>query len=171
VMEEALKPAATEEAAAAVREDSDGDGVYDDLDRCPDTLLGIKVDQDGCPLPVTEKVTVRLNVEFDTDKADIKSKYHDEIEKFADFMNRYTDTKAIIEGHTDSIASMSYNQALSERRADSVKQYLVEQFNIDPDRLTTAGYGETRPIGDNATAEGRQLNRRVQAVIETMVEK
>jgi len=107
---------------------------------------------------------VRLNIEFDFDKSDIRPRYHDELKKVGDFMNKYPDVNMAIEGHTDSIGTEEYNQRLSERRVQSVKNYIVEKFNIDGKRIKATGYGESRPIADNSTEEGRQRNRRVEAV-------
>ncbi|OGP67307.1 MAG: hypothetical protein A2W27_07365 [Deltaproteobacteria bacterium RBG_16_44_11] len=107
----------------------------------------------------------RLNVEFDFDKSDIRPQYHDEIKQVADFMVKYPNTKIAIEGHTDSIGTDEYNQKLSQRRVDSVKDYIIDKFGIDGKRLRSEGFGETRPIADNKTAEGRQRNRRVESVL------
>lgn len=107
---------------------------------------------------------VRLNIEFDFDKADVRPRYHDELKKVGDFMNKYPDVNMALEGHTDSIGTEEYNQRLSQRRVDSVKKYIVEKFNIDGKRIKATGYGESKPIADNKTDEGRQKNRRVEAV-------
>jgi OOP family OmpA-OmpF porin len=120
------------------------------------------------PAPVKEKVTISLNVEFDTNKAIVKDKYYDDIKRVADFMKEFPDTTCEIGGHTDNIASAAYNQTLSEKRANSVRQYIIDKFGIDGSRLTAAGYGLTKPIASNDTAEGRQQNRRVDAVMEAM---
>ena len=113
-------------------------------------------------------VTIILNVEFDTDRAVVKDKYRGEIKKVADFMKTYPNTTAVIEGHTDNVFTAEYNQKLSQARADSVRQYLISNFGIKASRLTSVGYGLTRPIASNNTEEGRQKNRRVQAVIKAM---
>jgi OmpA-OmpF porin, OOP family len=118
------------------------------------------------PPPVIEKVTIALNVEFDTAKAVVKEKYNDEIKKVADFMKEFPNTNATIEGHTDNVGKEAYNQKLSDDRANSVRQYLIDKFGIDGSRITAAGYGFSRPIAGNDTAEGRQKNRRVVAVME-----
>lgn len=119
------------------------------------------------PAPVLkEKVRIELIVLFDNDKAEIKPRYFSEIKDVADFMNKYSNTRAVIEGHTDSNASDSYNLKLSQRRANAVKEMLTLRYGIANDRLMAIGYGESRPVADNATAEGRQLNRRVIAAIE-----
>jgi OOP family OmpA-OmpF porin len=120
------------------------------------------------PPPVKERVTISLNVEFDTDKAIVKDKYYDDIKRVADFMKQYPDSTAAIEGHTDNVDTAEYNQKLSESRANSVRQYIIDKFGIDSSRLTAAGYGLSRPIASNDTEEGRQKNRRVEAVLEAI---
>jgi OOP family OmpA-OmpF porin len=97
-----------------------------------------------CPKCAPTLVTITLDVEFDTN------------------------TTAVIEGHTDNVDTAEYNQKLSEARANSVRQYLIDNFGIKASRLTAVGYGETKPIASNKTEEGRQKNRRVQAVIKAM---
>jgi OOP family OmpA-OmpF porin len=120
-----------------------------------------------CPKCSTT-VTIALNVEFDTNMAVVKEKYHNEIKKVSDFMKTYPNTTAVIEGHTDNVNTAEYNQKLSEARANSVRQYLINHFGIKASRLTAVGYGLTKPIASNNTEEGRQKNRRVQAVIKTI---
>ena len=113
-------------------------------------------------------VTIVLKVEFDSDKAVVKDKYKNEIKKVSDFMKKYPNTTAVIEGHTDNTNTAEYNQKLSEARANSVRQYLINNFGINASRLTAAGYGLTMPIASNSTEEGKQKNRRVQAVIKAI---
>lgn len=149
--------------------DSDGDGVLDSRDKCPDTPKGIKVDKDGCPIPLEEKVTITLLVEFDFDKDEVKFPYHEDIEKVAALLKAYPKTNAELEGHTDSIGTEEYNMGLSRRRAESVKKYLIEKFDIDGARISTIGYGESMPADTNETEEGRQNNRRVVANIEAII--
>jgi len=151
--------------------DSDGDGVPDSQDKCPNTPKGIKVDKVGCPEAIPEKVSITLLIEFDFDKAVVKPKYHGDIERVANFLQAYPKTGVDLEGHTDSKGSDEYNMKLSQRRADNVKKYIVEKFNIDAARISTAGYGESQPVASNETDEGRQKNRRVVAIIETTVMK
>lgn len=142
---------------------------------CP-TVSVIKVEEDVVPLnpivqeppelPLTEAVTmIELSVLFDTDKSIIKPRYYQKIDEVVDFLNQQPNTNAVIEGHTDSRASESYNQALSQRRAEAVRQALIER-GIDPARLTAIGYGESRPVASNATPAGRQQNRRVIVIIK-----
>ena len=141
--------------------DSDGDGVYDNVDQCPDTVAGAEVDDVGCPFPVRKKIKVL----FDFDKAVVKDTYHSEIRKIADYLKRNPETSMRIEGYTDSIGPADYNMGLSQRRADSVKSYLVNKLGVDADRLQTKGYGESNPVADNSTKYGRQQNRRVIGVV------
>jgi OOP family OmpA-OmpF porin len=150
--------------------DSDGDGVPDYLDKCPGTPMGEEVDQDGCPLPV-EKGRVTLNVEFDTNKSIVKKEYNEEIGQPAAVMKKYPDLKIVLKGHTDNVGGAAYNDKLSQRRVDAVKKYMVEKFGIEAFRLSAKGYGLTRPIASNATKEGRQKNRRVEAVVEYGIKK
>jgi len=117
--------------------------------------------------PVEAKPTIELAVEFDTGKSNIKAKYHDEIQRVADYMNQYPETTAVIEGHTDNVGKHAKNMRLSQDRANSIKNYLMKKFNINPARLKAVGFGPDKPIADNATSEGRQKNRRVQAVFDS----
>lgn len=159
--------------------DSDEDGVCDGCDKCLGTPKGVAVDENGCPLPVPapvvpeiiEKGRTTLNVLFDFDKATIKKGYFGDIDNLAKVMKEYPDLNVVIEGHTDNIGTAAYNKKLSQRRADAVKQYLVEKAGIDANRLTAIGYGLTKPIASNATREGRQKNRRVEAVADYIIKK
>lgn len=150
--------------------DTDDDGVLDYLDKCPDTPRDLKVDADGCPILMKEEVSIRLDIQFDVDKADIKPEYNDKLKEVADFMTKYPGTKAVIEGHTDSTGSAAYNQGLSQRRAESVLNYLVQNFNISQNRLSARGFGEEQPVASNDTKEGRSQNRRIEAVFTAEAE-
>jgi OOP family OmpA-OmpF porin len=81
-------------------------------------------------------------------------------------MKQYPQTTTVVEGHTDSVGPDAYNQKLSERRANAVKQVLTQQYGVESTRVDSVGYGETRPVADNATEEGRAVNRRVEAQVE-----
>jgi OOP family OmpA-OmpF porin len=151
--------------------DSDGDGVLDSRDKCPNTPKGIKIDSDGCPIPLQEKISITLVIEFDYDKAIVKSIYYKDIEKVANILQAYPEKDIELEGHTDSIGSDAYNEKLSNLRAESVKKTLVEKFGIDASRVSTVGYGESMPVATNDTEEGRQKNRRVNGNIETIIKK
>jgi outer membrane protein OmpA-like peptidoglycan-associated protein len=119
--------------------------------------------------PVPEKVSITLNVQFDTGKANIKPKYHTDIKRIADFMSKYPSTSAVIEGHTDNVGKEVVNVKLSWRRANNIKAYLAEKFGIDSSRIKVIGYDYQKPIASNKTAEERQKNRRGETHIETNV--
>ncbi|WP_224963058.1 OmpA family protein [Geomonas subterranea] len=104
-----------------------------------------------------------LMINFDTDKWNVKPQYHAELKTVGDFLNEFPEAYGEISGHTDGTASAPYNQRLSERRAQSVRDYIVKNFNIDPKRLTAKGYGKTKPVATNKTAVGRAKNRRIEA--------
>jgi OOP family OmpA-OmpF porin len=118
------------------------------------------------PPPVKERVAIVLNILFDFDKAVVKDKYYADVKKIVDLMQEFPDKNITIEGHTDNFGTNEYNQKLSEERAKSVRQYLIDKFGINGSRLTAVGYGEEKPIATNDTEEGRQKNRRVEAVLE-----
>lgn len=150
--------------------DSDRDGVPDHLDACPGTPVNTVVDARGCPVQVNlvEELRQELRVFFDYDKSAIKPQYREEVAKVAAQMREFPNATATIEGHAsrDSARSSArYNQRLSEARANAVKSMLSNEFGIAPNRLNAVGYGFDRPIAPNTTAEGKAMNRRVEAVI------
>ena len=112
------------------------------------------------PPPPPMKIVLR-GVNFDFDKYNIKAEYVPVLDEAASVLAAHPRLRVGIEGHTDWIGTDAYNQGLSERRATAVKQYLVEK-GIDADRLGTVGFGETQPMADNETSEGRALNRRAE---------
>jgi OOP family OmpA-OmpF porin len=138
--------------------DTDGDGVLDSLDQCPDTMKGAKVDTVGC------MTLVNLNINFDNASAVIKDSYNTRISEFAKVMKSNPKLKANIEAHTDSVGTDAYNQKLSESRAASTVNAL-KALGVDAARIKAVGYGETKPVATNATAEGKAQNRRVEAVM------
>lgn len=113
-----------------------------------------------------EAVRVELDVKFDFDRAQVKEESFGDIKALADFMKQYPQTSTVVEGHTDSVGSDVYNQGLSERRAAAVRDVLVNQYGVESGRVQAVGYGESRPVADNATNEGRAINRRVEAEVE-----
>jgi outer membrane protein OmpA-like peptidoglycan-associated protein len=113
-----------------------------------------------------EAVRVELDVKFDFDKAQVKPESYGDIKNLADFLTQYPQTTTVVEGHTDSVGSDAYNQTLSERRANAVRDVLVNQYGVGSDRVNAVGYGESRPVADNASADGRAVNRRVEAEVE-----
>jgi OmpA-OmpF porin, OOP family len=132
--------------------DSDGDGVPDSIDRCPNTPKGDVVDQWGC--------TIKLErVHFATDKAVILPESDEVLDQAVAVLKEHPNLVIEVDGHTDSTGSPAHNLDLSQRRADSVVQYL--RTHGVTNTMTAKGYGEEKPIADNATKDGRALNRRV----------
>lgn len=119
--------------------------------------------------PVAQVVRVELDVKFDFDKAVVKPNSYGDVKNLADFMAQYPATNVEVAGHTDSVGPDAYNQKLSQRRADAVKQVLVKD-GVAPSRVTAVGYGESRPVADNATEAGRAVNRRVEASVEAQAQ-
>jgi len=162
--------------------DTDKDGVYDYQDRCPGTPAGVRVDKTGCPLdtdadgvldyrdkcpetpkgaPVTaEGCWTYGEVLFDTATARIKSESYPVLDAIFGVLLKNPAMKLGIEGHTDNQGNEAYNLKLSQKRADSVRDYLVDK-GIDAKKLIPEGFGMTRPRASNDTEEGRALNRRV----------
>ena len=143
--------------------DSDGDGVLDKDDQCPE--VAGTVANNGCP-EVTEEVQKQLNdyartILFDTGKSSIKAESTSVMVDIIQILNEYPNAKFTVEGHTDSVGSEKLNQKLSEERANSVRNFLIDK-GIAADRLTAIGYGEAKPIATNNTRAGRAQNRRVE---------
>ena len=135
--------------------DSDGDGITDDRDECPDTVAGADVDVKGC-----EKIRLE-NIYFDTESAILSAAAQRKLDAAAEVLARHADVKVDIAGHADARGPEGYNMALSERRAAAVRDHL-QQKGIDPARMTVSAYGESRPAASNDTAEGQAENRRVE---------
>lgn len=151
--------------------DSDGDGVADHLDLCPNTPRNVVVDANGCPVEraVQEDLRMELRVFFDRDKSNIKPQFREEVAKVAEKMREFPNATAAIEGHASKDSNRSsarYNQRLSEARANAVRSMLSSEFGIAPNRISAVGYGFDRPVVPNDTAENKALNRRVYAVIQ-----
>lgn len=137
--------------------DSDNDGVTDDLDKCPGTPAGVAVDRNGCPL--RGSITLE-GVTFEYDSAMLTAESRKLLDVIANDLVKYGRLRVEMQGHTDSVGSDQYNRALSQRRAEAVRTYLIDH-GVSADRLTARGYGEAQPIDDNGTDAGRSRNRRV----------
>jgi outer membrane protein OmpA-like peptidoglycan-associated protein/opacity protein-like surface antigen len=142
--------------------DNDGDGVPDAADSCPETPVGVAVDETGCPKAVEIKASLVLEgVEFESSKAVLTPNSKSTLNEVAESLAAYPEVKIEIGGYTDSTGPAELNRELSQRRAEAVRQYLIEQ-GIAPERLIAVGYGEDQPIASNETREGRAQNRRVE---------
>ncbi|HEY3271967.1 MAG TPA: OmpA family protein [Geothrix sp.] len=130
------------------------------------------------PIPVvvpapavrTQQYCTILDIQFEIDKDDIQREESERFAVIGTFLAKYPDTTVVIEGHTDNIGATDHNLALSKRRAENVVTYLVEQNHINRSRLTAIGYGDTRPIADNSTEEGKRQNRRINAVVSCVTD-
>ena len=155
--------------------DNDKDGIPDKVDQCPDlpeTKNGYK-DEDGCPdinpdLVVVNrdlgKIEIKQKVYFDTGKATIKPISFKLLNEVAAVLKANPSMEVLVEGHTDSVGSDALNMKLSGARANSVREYMIGQ-GVEATRLTAIGFGKTKPIADNGTADGREMNRRVEFTI------
>ena len=153
----AVVPAVTKSAAL----DSDGDGVINENDRCLNTPAGVVVNAEGCVLTRAKEVSFDLSLRFAHDSDVVEAYDSAELEKVAAYLREHSTATGAIEAHTDNTGNTAYNKTLSERRARAVEKLLVEKYGVNVGRITSAGYGEERPIADNNTVEGRQANRRV----------
>lgn len=137
-------------------------GAYMDkqADEMRQDLEGAQIERVGEGI----KITFDSGILFDVDKSDLKSVAQQNIRELSETLKKYEDTNILIEGHTDDTGAETYNQALSERRAKSVADYL-NSLGVQNSRITTTGYGEQQPIADNTTVQGREQNRRVEIAI------
>ena len=147
---EAARAAGTESEAAALRREAEMQRQIE--------MLEAEITSRGLVLTLGD-------VLFDTASAQLQGGAHTNLDKLVHFLNQYPDRHVQVEGHTDNVGSHEYNRDLSHRRADSVKQFLTQQ-GIASERITTAGIGMDRPVASNASASGRQMNRRVEIIIE-----
>ena len=135
--------------------DSDGDGVPNYIDKCPNTPKGDKVNDNGCP------VIAVLRFHFATNSAKIDKKYFSEIKRIANIMKNNSNMIIEIQGYTDNVGSYEYNQILSVKRANSLREILLKRFGINGNRIRTVGFGYDKPVSSNDTAAGRANNRRI----------
>jgi outer membrane protein OmpA-like peptidoglycan-associated protein len=164
-------PANTKVDERGCSTDSDGDGVQDDKDLCPNTQANVKVDSDGCPIELSEKeielldkgrITTR-EIHFETAKWDILPESRPVIDEIGKILIQWPRLKIEIGGHADARGSVAYNQDLTEKRAQAVLDYLIQNFpQINKEQYTAVGYGELKPIASNKTIEGMAKNRRVE---------
>ena len=150
--------------------DSDGDGVPDKLDQCPNTPENVVVDDRGCPSTMPG---VGLKMEyrafFDKDSSELLPKYQAELDKVGMKLQEYKTATILIEGHNSRTevdsAAIDEANALAQERANKVKNYLISKYSIASERITTTEYGARRPIAPSDSEEGNMLNRRVYAIV------
>ena len=137
--------------------DSDSDGVVDRIDECPRTAAGVQVDIKGCEI---ESEIVLRGVNFESNSDRLLPGATRVLDDAAASLNKYPSIRLEVGGHTDSDGAASYNESLSERRAQTVRDYLASK-GVAMSRMSVRGYGETQPVADNSTREGKAENRRV----------
>ena len=150
--------------------DADKDGINDCDDQCLGTARGLKVGSTGCPLPQSRPQTFVLDVKFKFAEANLQEQYVPDLDQLRALMLRLPELKVVLEGHTDHVGSEEYNQALSQARADKCRKYLLGDSRIAPSRVKALGYGETRPVADNGSDEGRAKNRRTVVNLDYLYE-
>lgn len=141
--------------------DTDGDGIADKDDACPE--IAGKAELNGCPLSKEELQTIKVSSEkiyFNSGSSTIKNESFPDLDKLAEILVKHPEVKASVEGHTDSQGNDNLNLQLSQSRADAVKDYLISK-GVNAGGISATGFGETKPIADNATSAGRAKNRRV----------
>jgi OOP family OmpA-OmpF porin len=154
-------PVAEATPVATTVQDSDGDGVPDDLDKCPNTPKGFKVDATGCIIQQTV-VLQAVNFQFNSDQLTDAAKQT--LDSVAAGLAGQPSLQVEIDGHTDSKGTAAYNQKLSARRAESVRHYLISK-GASSQMLTAHGFGSSKPVASNDTDDGRAQNRRVEFVV------
>jgi OOP family OmpA-OmpF porin len=143
--------------------DDDKDGVPNAADACPGTEAGAAVDQRGCPalFKGPERTVILKGVNFQFNRAILTPDSRDTLMEVAKSLAGSPDVHVEVAGYTDSQGDKAYNQRLSQRRAEAVEKFLVDN-GASPAQLTARGYGESKPLGSNKTASGRAQNRRVE---------
>jgi OOP family OmpA-OmpF porin len=143
--------------AAGAGRDSDGDGIADAQDACPNSLAGAPVDARGC--------WTISNLEFAVNGAEIEAGFSSGLQEAIAVLAANPGVRVRVDGHTDSDGSPAYNQALSERRAAAVRDHLVSEGGLDPERFEVKGFGESKPAVPNDSAANKRRNRRVELTI------
>ena len=152
--------------------DSDGDGYSDELDMCPGTPMNMTTDERGCPLnPIGTDFKMEYRAFFAKDSSELSKEYQLELDRVAEKLKEYDTATIRIEGHvsTDEVSAIDevlQTNALARNRALIVKNYLIMQHQIDPDRLSISSYGAKQPIATSDTEEGKSMNRRVYGIAE-----
>ena len=147
--------------------DSDNDGVITERDKCPHSIAGARVDNDGCGVIIIKKIRRKLEINFEKDSYVVVSKYYKEIKGLADFMREYPTTAVTIEGHTSKVGSKPYNIKLSQNRADAVKAILIDNYSIQEERVAAVGYGFDRLLEEGSSESANAKNRRIVAEISS----
>jgi outer membrane protein OmpA-like peptidoglycan-associated protein len=153
-------------STTAELQDEDSDGVIKARDLCADTVIGAKVDNDGCAEKIENVLTVNLKLLFDNDSSIIKKAYYPELENFAKNINESKGLVIELEGHASKVGDDKYNLTLSNKRANKVKSLLVDKYNVDANSLSVVAFGASKLVMQGDQESQHSLNRRVVAYIQ-----
>lgn len=163
--------ASVNERGCDISLDADNDGVLDSVDSCLDTPATDKVDATGCSVFESREVSVTLDILFDNNSSVITNPNSLDIEEFVEFMKSYSNTIAVIEGHSSAVGDADYNQMLSEKRAEALRTLLINEYGIDASRIEAAGFGETQLKDTSDTPEAHAINRRIEVRVTALIEE
>lgn len=149
--------------------DDDGDGVINERDLCENSVLGAEVNNDGCTEMVLMVAEDELHILFENNSAKIQSDFMDEVDQLALFMIDFPETNVLLKGYASPTGTMEYNKILSIKRANAVKDVLVND-GIAPERINIKGYGEEDLVESNTVKQTAMLSRRVTASVSAMEE-
>ncbi len=148
--------------------DSDGDGVSDKLDYCPNTPPNVMIDENGCPpsLEITDKNFIKgeVRVYYDENSSEIDSKYFEELDRVGALMQERLDIVIVIEAHISALEEKRGYQTLANNRAERFKNFLISKYQVNCNRIKTHGYGAEQPVASSDTEETDRYNRRLYAV-------
>ncbi|MGY5450605.1 OmpA family protein [Agarivorans sp. MS3-6] len=161
----------TAEPANYDRQDEDSDGVINQRDLCPNTVLGAEVDNYGCGEFQNIDDGYELMVFFEHDSSQLSPKFSPQLQQVADFMQRYPEVKISVEGFASASGSKPYNLALSKRRAVSVRQQLIEQFGIAAERVDLEANGEEQLLVAGDSEQSETANRRARIFVQEQYRK
>ncbi len=145
--------------------DDDGDGVPNEQDTCPSTPLSTNVDLSGCTIYSASTSNIEIGIPFSADSSDVRSQYIQEISRLADFLKENPNKRVEIQGHASLDGDRKYNRKLSEKRAFAVAEILIKQFDVEPKRVKSFGYGIDQPRVNEISVRANAANRRIEAVI------
>lgn len=145
--------------------DDDDDGVPNEQDTCPSTPLSTNVDLSGCTIYSASTSNIEIGIPFSADSSDVRSQYIQEISRLADFLKENPNKQVEIQGHASLDGDRIYNRKLSEKRAFAVAEILIKQFDVEPKRVKSFGYGIDQPRVNEISVRANAANRRIEAVI------
>ncbi|QCU73508.1 TolC family outer membrane protein [Pseudoalteromonas distincta] len=157
-------PLETDTSASSFTDD-DGDGVPNEQDTCPSTPLSTNVDLSGCTIYSASTSNIEIGIPFSADSSDVRSQYIQEISRLADFLKENPTKQVEIQGHASLDGDRIYNRKLSEKRAFAVAEILIKQFDVEPKRVKSFGYGIDQPRVNEISVRANAANRRIEAVI------